>query len=120
MKLAISAMGAGLDAPVDLRVGRARGFVVVDTHTGNFRYLDNGGEDRVRQSAGPQTAGMLAAHATSAVLTGRCGPNAFQALQAAGIRVYTGLSGGTVREALSRFLDGEFQEASAAEVLRSQ
>lgn len=120
MKLAITAMGSSLDAPVDLRLGRARGFVIVDTDTGDFHCLDNQGEDRVRQRAGPQTAEALATHATEAVLTGRCGPNALQALHEAGIRVYTGLTGGTVREALTRFLAGEFRETAAAEVLRPE
>ncbi|MBI4200024.1 MAG: NifB/NifX family molybdenum-iron cluster-binding protein [Chloroflexi bacterium] len=118
MILAITAMSAGLDAPVDLRFGRARGFVLVDTDTGGFLSLDNKGESGVWQGAGFQTAEMLTRHGVEAVLTGRFGPNALQALRNAGIRAYTGLAGGSVRQALEQFLAGSFQEASAAEVPR--
>ena len=116
MKLAIAAMGTGLDAPVDLRFGRARGFVVVDTDTGSFLSLDNGGENRVWQGAGFQTAEMLIRHGVEAVLTGRFGPNALQALRTSGIRAYAGLAGGSVRQALEQFLAGSFQEASSDDV----
>jgi predicted Fe-Mo cluster-binding NifX family protein len=58
----------------------------------------------------------MAADGVQVVLTDHCGPNAFRALQAAGIRVYTGLKGGSVCEAVERFKAGALQEATAADV----
>jgi predicted Fe-Mo cluster-binding NifX family protein len=56
MKIAITTSGFDMDAPADVRFGRARGFLIVDTETGNARYL----EDREGVSAG-QGAGIQAA-----------------------------------------------------------
>jgi NTP pyrophosphatase (non-canonical NTP hydrolase) len=41
MKLAVTAGGRELDSPVDIRFGRAGGFLVVGTETGKVEYLDN-------------------------------------------------------------------------------
>jgi predicted Fe-Mo cluster-binding NifX family protein len=49
------------------------------------------------------------------VLTGSCGPNAFQTLQAAGIKVITGASG-TVQEAIDKFKSSGFEPVSQANV----
>ena len=116
MKLAITTSGTDLDAPVDIRFGRARGFAVVEMDTGNFQYLDNSEASSAGQGAGIQAARLMAAHGVQVVLTGHCGPNAFRALQAAGIRIYTGLHGGTVREAVEQFKAGTLEEARAADV----
>ena len=116
MKLAITTGGADMDALVEVRFGRATGFVVVETDTGNFQYLDNSEASSAGQGAGIQAARLMAAHGVQVVLTGHCGPNAFRALQAAGIRVCTGLTGGTVREAVEQFKAGTLEEARAADV----
>ncbi len=116
MKLAITTSGTDLDAPVDIRFGRARGFVVVEMDTGSFQYLDNSEASSAGQGAGIQAAKLMAGHGVQVVLTGHCGPNAFRALQAAGIRVCTGLTGGSIREAIEQFKAGALQEATGADV----
>ena len=52
--------------------------------------------------AGTQTAQLIAGKNVKAVLTGNCGPNAERVLQAAGIKVITGVSG-TAGAALSKY-----------------
>ena len=101
MKVAVSATGRGLDALVEPRFGRAPYFVVVDTATGQWEVLENrAGLDAV-QGAGIQTAKRIAQLGAQAVITGNVGPKAFSALQAAGVKVYSGAAG-TVREALEQ------------------
>ena len=116
MKLAVTAGGRELDSPVDIRFGRAGGFLVVDTETGEVEYLDNAEASDAGQGAGIQAAKLMAAHGVQVVVTGHCGPNAFRALQAAKIRVYTGLTGGSIREAVEQFKAGALQEATGADV----
>jgi predicted Fe-Mo cluster-binding NifX family protein len=116
MKIAITTSGFDMDAPVDVRFGRARGFLTVDTETGNARYLENREGTSAGQGAGIQAARLMAADGVQVVLTGHCGPNAFRALQAAGIRVYTGVTGGSIRQAVEQFKAGALREAMAADV----
>jgi len=47
------------------------------------------------------------------VLTGNCGPNAFQTLNAAGIEIIAGASG-TIQEAIDKFKSGGFKTISGA------
>lgn len=105
-----------LEAVVDPRFGRAAAFVVLDTDTGTVRALDNREASGAGQGAGIQAARLMADQGIHVVLTGYCGPNAFRALHAAGVRVYTGLTEGTVREAVERFQAGRLHEAAEADV----
>jgi predicted Fe-Mo cluster-binding NifX family protein len=116
MKLAVTARGTQLDSPVDIRFGRAEGFLVVDLDAGTVEYVPNGEAAAAGQGAGIQAAKLMATHGVQVVLTGHCGPNAFRALQAAGIRVCAGLTGGSIREAVEQFKAGALQEAAGADV----
>jgi predicted Fe-Mo cluster-binding NifX family protein len=115
MRLAITTSGPDLEAPVDVQFGRAKGFVFVDPETWRFQFLDSREGSHAGLAAAIQAAGRMAAHDVQVLLTGHCDPNAFRVLQAAGIRVCTGLAGGTVREAVERFSAGALQEAAAAD-----
>lgn len=116
MIIAVTARGVDLDAGVDVRFGRAATFVIVDTDTGTVRALDNREASGAGQGAGIQAAQLMSANGIQVLLTGHCGPNAYRALRAAGIRVYTGLVEGTVREAVERFQAGLLHEAAGADV----
>ncbi|RLI68489.1 dinitrogenase iron-molybdenum cofactor biosynthesis protein [Candidatus Heimdallarchaeota archaeon] len=108
MKIGITAMGKNLDADVDQRFGRCRYFIIVDTESMDFETLSN---ENVMASggAGVQAAQTIANKGIEAIITGNVGPNAFQTLSAAGIRIYTGASG-TVREVIEKYKKGEFKE----------
>lgn len=114
MKVAISVQGSDMSAAIDPRFGRARGFLIVDSDSGEFEYLDNPNIDAAG-GAGIQTSQMVVDRGAEAVLTGNVGPNAYKVLDAAGIRVYTGASG-TAAEALADFKSGKLGSAGSATV----
>ena len=115
MKVAVSASGNDLASRVDPRFGRAKYFLIVDAESYAVETVDNAQNLNAAQGAGIQAAETVSRYGAQAVLTGHCGPKAFRALSAAGIKVYTGLEG-TVKEALDRFKAGELKEASKADV----
>jgi len=114
MKIAISATGVSMDDQVDARLGRAQGFLIVDTETMEFHAFENTNMN-AGGGAGIQTAQMLSEQDVKAVLTGNCGPNAFQVFNAAGIQVITGVSG-VIRNAVEQFKNGAFSQAAQPNV----
>jgi predicted Fe-Mo cluster-binding NifX family protein len=114
MKAAVCSTGNTLDSPIDPRFGRCANFVVVDTETFDASAVPNPGAMSA-QGAGIQAAQVVSSLGASAVIAGNFGPNAFQALSAAGIEVYTGARG-TVRDAINQFNSGQLQAISAASV----
>ena len=114
MKIAVSATGPSLDAEVDPRFGRCQYFLIVDPDTMQFEALENTGA-LASGGAGISTAQMIAGKGVEAVLTGNCGPNAFQVLSAAGIKVVTGASG-RVQDAIQAYRSGHLQATSQPNV----
>lgn len=114
MKLAISAQGNDLHAPVDPRMGRCQQFLLVNSDTLEYEVLQNPNVGAAG-GAGIQTAQLLASHEVNSVITGNCGPNAFATLQAAGIPVYIGAAG-TVQQAIEQYKQGQLQAAAAPNV----
>jgi len=113
MKVLVSTTGAGLGAKVDPRFGRARWFALVD-EADRLEMVSNEGEESL-QGAGTQAAELASRLGAQVVITGHCGPNAFQALRVAGIAVFTGAVG-TVAEALAAFRAHRLQPATAPDV----
>ncbi len=105
--IAISAEGPALTDRVDTRFGRAAGFVVVEMDTMATRYIDNGQSQTMAHGAGIQTAERIADAGAGVLLTGIVGPKAFQALEAAGIKIGQNLEGITVGEAVERYKSGQ-------------
>ena len=115
MKIVVSASGAGLEAQVDPRFGRAAGFVLFDTQTREVQQVDNQQSLNAAQGAGIQAAESVSRLGAECLITGHCGPKAFRTLQAAGVRVYTGAAG-TVGEAIAALQQGRLALAEAADV----
>ena len=113
MRIAVSAADGDVSSRVDERLGRAAWFVIVDTKKEGFESVRNPGVGE-QCGAGPKAAEILAAQEVDCVLTGHCGPNAFQALTAFGIDVVVGVEG-TVEDAVERFNRGELKAADHAD-----
>lgn len=114
MKIAITSMGDNLNSQVDPRFGRCQFFIIVDPETLEFEAVPNPNV-QAPSGAGIATAQMIAQKGVDTVITGNVGPNAYQTLSAAGIKVLTGASG-TVRENIERFKQGGFQSATGPSV----
>ena len=105
MKIAITARGIRLDSEVDPRFGRAPYILIVDTETLAFEAVDNSDNVNAFKGAGIQAASMVSERGAQVLMTGYCGPKAFQVLVAADIRVASDVSG-TVREAVAAHRKG--------------
>jgi len=104
MKVAVTSRGKTLDDQVDPRFGRCANFVIVETDDMSFEAIENSNA-AAGSGAGVQSAQLIAEKDAKVVLTGNCGPNAFQTLEAVGIEVVVG-AGGTVREAVEQYKAG--------------
>jgi len=112
MKIAITSMGAKLEDKVDPRFGRCHYFILFDTKINKFEAVENTGAQGMG-GVGILSGQLMTDKRVETVLTGSCGPNAFQTLQAAGIKVITGATG-TVQEAIDKFKSGKLKAISQA------
>jgi predicted Fe-Mo cluster-binding NifX family protein len=104
MKIAVTASAPGIDGAIDPRFGRCPYFLIVDTETMEFEAVENP-YISASGGAGIQAAQLVASKGAKTVLTGSCGPNAFQTLTAAGVEVVTGASG-PIRAAVESYVSG--------------
>jgi predicted Fe-Mo cluster-binding NifX family protein len=114
MKICVTAVSGNLDAQLDPRFGRCPYFVIVDTETMEFEAIPNTAAGAMG-GAGIQAAQTIASKGVKVLITGNVGPNAFQALSAAGIKIVTGAFG-TVREVVEKYKRGELKETGSPTV----
>ncbi len=115
MKIAFTTSGDNLEALLDSRFGRAPKFLIYDPETKIIEVIDNKQNLNAVQGAGIQSASMVAQSGAQVLVTGHCGPKAFQVLKAAGIKVYN-TDAPTVAEALKRYQAGQLAEAKDSDV----
>ena len=113
MKIAISSRGVTPESEVDPRFGRAAYILIVDTGTSEVEVLDNSANVNAFKGAGIQAAALLSDKGADVLLTGYCGPKAFQVLEAANIKVVNDVNG-AIREAIQKFIAGTFTFATSA------
>jgi predicted Fe-Mo cluster-binding NifX family protein len=65
--------------------------------------------------AGIQAAQTLTKKGVDVLITGNVGPNAFQVLKSAGVKMVVGVNG-TVREVVEKYKRGELKETGAPTV----
>ena len=114
MKIAITSSAPDLDADIDPRFGRCQYFVIADPETMEFEAQENSGA-MAGGGAGIATAQTLTGKNIETVITGNCGPNAYQALSAANIKVITGVTG-KVRDAIQQYKSGTLKASSQPNV----
>jgi len=115
MKILVTAKGKQISDEVDPRFGRARFFILVDTETNETTAHDNSQNLNATQGAGIQAAQGVVRLGAEAVISGNVGPNAYQTLNTAGIKVYL-CHQTTVDEAVRKFKAGELKEVASANV----
>ena len=115
MKLVIPCQLKNENAEIDSRFGRANYFLLVDTESDERNFIDNVQNLQSPSGAGIQSAQIVVNAGADAVLTGHCGPKAFRALCAAGIAVYTNVTG-SVDDAVNDFKQGNLKKAEQADV----
>jgi predicted Fe-Mo cluster-binding NifX family protein len=114
MKICVTSQGRDLLAQVDPRFGRCQYFIIVDPDTLEFEAIQNPNV-AAASGAGIQSAQLMADKGIEVLLTGNIGPNAFNTLQAAGIKIITGVTG-TIQEAIESFKKGGLQEGTGPTV----
>ncbi|XHH09522.1 MAG: NifB/NifX family molybdenum-iron cluster-binding protein [Candidatus Bathyarchaeia archaeon] len=114
MKIVVSSTTNNLEGQVDPRFGRCAYLLLVDLETMQFEAIPNAAAG-AGGGAGIQAAQLLADKGAKVVITGNVGPNAFKALNAAGIEIITGADG-TVKEAVEKFKLGKFSRTNAPTV----
>lgn len=112
MKLAVSADEPGLDAQFSERFGRCSWFIFVDNESGEAEFFPNPAYETT-SGAGTQVSQFIAEQGADAVISGRFGPNAYQALHTAGIEMYIARDK-SVKEVLDKFQAGLLQQQTGS------
>ena len=114
MIICVSSSGNDLQADVDQRFGRCSYFLLIDSDTMSFEVLTNEGLI-ASGGAGIQAAQQVTKTNAKIVVTGNIGPNAFQTLEAAHMKVITGVKG-PIKEIVEKILQGELKETNIPNV----
>jgi predicted Fe-Mo cluster-binding NifX family protein len=112
VKLALSADGPGTDARFSERFGRCSWFVFLNSESGELEFCPNPATGST-SGAGAQASQFVAEQGADAVISGRFGPNAYQALHTAGIEMYISRDK-SVKEVLDKFHAGLLQQQTGA------
>jgi predicted Fe-Mo cluster-binding NifX family protein len=111
MRIIVTAVAPDLDSGLDPRFGRAAYFLAADSETMTWEAHANPALD-ASGGAGSQAAQFVAGQRGKAVISGAFGPNAFQALAAAGVEMYVCGPGLSVRQAIEEYRAGRLERAN--------
>ena len=103
--------GDGLDALMDERFGRAPRFLVVDRGSGEVLEVIDNAAASAAHGAGTAATAMMRSHGVGAVISGRFGPKALQALEALKIEAWIAPSASTARRAHELLTSGTLERA---------
>lgn len=103
----------GLDATMDERFGRAQAFLVVDAETGEVIDTIENPSVTAERGAGTGAASLMKSAGIDAVISGRFGPKALDALQALGIETWIAAGGVNAGQALTKFQEGGLEQVQS-------
>jgi len=115
MKIAITTAGKDLDAPVELRFGRATSFMIYDTESKEFEIVDNSQQLNAAQGAGIQSAQNVINGGATALISGHCGPKAMRVLKSKNVDVYV-TEQTSIKQALANLETGALTKIDEADV----
>ena len=111
MKVVVSSSGADKTSMLDPRFGRCSYFIFVDTETDTVDAVVHGAVSS-GHGAGIQAAQSVIEAGAEAVISRRVGPNAFQVMAAAGLKVYES-DAASVEEAVAALKAGKLTAVGA-------
>jgi predicted Fe-Mo cluster-binding NifX family protein len=115
MRIAVTSTGNELISDMDPRFGRAKYFVIVNSQTLEYEIAENKQNLNLPQGAGIQAAKTIVDHNVEVLISGNCGPKAFDVLNAAGIKVVTGAKGRVI-DAITQYKSGELKTVGGPNV----
>jgi predicted Fe-Mo cluster-binding NifX family protein len=109
--ICITASGREESSQQDPRFGRCEAFYLFDDTKKEGRFIDNPFKNAVG-GAGVRAAELIVKEGASRLVSGQIGPNAWDVLKEAGIRVFSSKEA-NIRAALEAFLAGNLSEVEA-------
>jgi len=108
MKIAISSEGKNIEDKIDIRFGRCKYFIIVDSENNNdFEVIENQGALQ-GHGAGIKAAQQLGELEINIVITGDLGPNATNVLNQLNIKSYH--SSGSIKTAIQDFINDKLEQ----------
>ncbi len=109
--VAITLERAGdLDTPIDPRFGRAGVFLIVDAETREIVSTIENESVEAAHGAGTGAAATMSGANVDAVIAGRFGPKAYEALSRLGIQMWNAPQGLTAGQALDKMVAGQLTQ----------
>ena len=115
MRIAVTSTGKELISDMDPRFGRAKYFVIVDSDTLEYEVAENKQNLHLPQGAGIQAAKTIVDQKVDVLISGSCGPKAFQVLNAGGGSVVTGAQGRVI-DAVTQYKSGKLETTDGPNV----
>jgi len=112
MKIAFTTSGDDMSAPMDPRFGRAAKFLIYDTDQKNFTVIENANFSNA-QGVGIRAAETIVNAGAKVLITGDCGPKAFNALKQANVKIYSSKSA-SIMASLEAYLAKKLPEITSA------
>jgi len=115
MKIAITSVSNSIDSEIDPRFGRAKYFLVYDTETDKYEFVDNTLNVKAMQGAGVQSGQKVSELDVKAVISDHMGPKALSVLKESGIRIFT-TDKTKLKDIIEAFKNNELKEISRPDV----
>lgn len=110
MKILFTTSGKDWNATLEERFGRANGFLIFDANKNTLNWVSNEDNKNASQGAGVQAAQKIVNLGAQIVVTGHLGPKAETALRNAGIKVFSGKIGASIKENFELLQNDELSE----------